>query len=86
MTDKDIIFASERGIHSLYTTDKTVGIDSTFLSKDIQKTYRDELAPSLTNQTYLRWMPEWNSIVIALTKTGKTSNNWIFGFCHFIRN
>jgi hypothetical protein len=82
----DVIWASEKGIHSLATTDKYGDVEEAFLSKDIQKSFNGQgtYAWSVARRAKLRaqYLSNQNLVAFGVTETtlGTTSNNsvWLF--------
>jgi hypothetical protein len=77
----DVIWASERGVHSLSTTQKYGDVESSFVSKDIQYAFNGQgrLGWSVTRRKYtkVRYLPNENAIFFATTErrlSGDTNN------------
>lgn len=71
-TPNDVIFASDRGIHSLaklITSDQSA---VTFLSRDIQTLWVNLTNRSLLNRTAAIWEENSNSYIVTLTPAGST--------------
>lgn len=77
--ESDVVFVSRRGIHSQQVTDSYGDTDAAYLSSDIKPTFNNWEAESLKNMqgTYI---PELNSIALAVTENGQNSNNaiWLY--------
>lgn len=70
----DIIWCSERGIHSLAATDKYGDVSSSFLSYPLHELYRDTVNFSKAKNMWGVYSPESNSYKLAYTRRGKSSN------------
>lgn len=83
-TDDDIIWVSERGVHSMAEL-LSKGDDSDyFLSADIQKTFNDSLSRSSLKYCFSRYLPQINSVAFALASNGSASNDNIYFYnIHF---
>lgn len=64
----DIFFVSEKGIHSLVATDTYADFESTFVSIDIQKTFRDIFDQSRLKFIWGAYDPTINSVGFAVTE------------------
>lgn len=74
-TANDIIFASDRGVHSLnklITSDQT---EINFISKPIQKLWTDLLATNLLPQISAVWEETSNLYVISVPSSGQVTND-----------
>jgi hypothetical protein len=78
----DVAFASERGFHSLITTDQFGDFKNKFLSKDIQGDFNDKFIKSRYKYIKAAYEPSINSIVFAVTNEdyGSTFNNCLYLF------
>jgi hypothetical protein len=80
-----VVWVSERGIHSLTTTQKFGDVESSFLSKDIQYSFNGQgrygWDVSRRKYTKLRYLPTENAVFLATTESrlSGTKNNclWI---------
>lgn len=79
-TPNDIIFPSERGIHTLSVTDKYGDIGSSFTSYPIHELYRDTIDFNKTKNMWGMYSPEMNSYLLAYTRRGRQTNFDILGF------
>jgi len=79
-TPNDIIWASERGIHSLRATDQYGDIDTAFLSYPIHEVYRDSISFANSKNMWAVYSPEMNSYLLAYTRRGKSTNFDILGY------
>lgn len=79
-TDEDVFFVSEKGVHSLATTDKFGDLESTYVSVDIQGSFNDSWVRSRLPYVWGAYMPQINSIAFTVTDTefGSTANNCIY--------
>lgn len=81
----DVVWISEKGIHSLVTTDKYGDVEQTFLSKDIQKSFNGKgnypWTQSRKKYFKVRYLPTQNLVVVGVTESNLsgTKNNslWI---------
>ena len=65
----DIVFVSQRGIHSLNAVEAFGDLKRSFLSRDIQKTYNDRWKQSALDNMHIRYLPNENSIAFATLDT-----------------
>lgn len=72
--DTDIIFPSERGIHSLVMTDKLGEIETAFLSAPIQNYYQENISFERAQNMQALYVPEMNSYFLSAT-TKKSATN-----------
>ena len=71
----DVIFASDRGIHSLGQVINQAGIiESAFLSADIHTDYQNVLVTADRNKYNAVWYPRLNSYFLAVSQTAGTLN------------
>lgn len=76
----DILFVSERGVHSLVSTSNFGDFESKFISRDIQKTFNEEFRRTQLPTTQGLYIPELNSVAFTFsddTYTG-TKNNVLY--------
>lgn len=76
----DIIYCSERGVHSLVTTDKFGNVESTFLSAKIHDIYNDDIDFSRAEQIQAAYIPEFNSYIMTVPIKGSYYNRDAFGY------
>src|SRR3990167_6207791 len=69
----DIIFASERGIHSLAATQKYGDVESAFLTAPIHDIYNEKLDFSRAKQMNACYIPEFNSYMVTFPKRGSST-------------
>jgi hypothetical protein len=85
-TPNDILFASDRGVHSLKKVIVSDQSEITFLSRDIQKIWTDMLNLTRISQALAAWDEINNLYVITLPSSGSTANdvmlcyNMTFGY------
>jgi hypothetical protein len=77
--DEAIVFASERGFHSLTATDQLADFPGSFISGDIQDTF-DSLRNDTKDNIVGTYFPEINSVGWGVTETGDSLNNSIFWY------
>lgn len=78
--ENDVIFASEKGIHSIGMTDKFGEVESTYLSYPIQNYYLESLNYDRADNMRSIYVPELNSYLLAYTSVGYTTNNILLGY------
>ncbi len=83
-TPGDIIWASNRGIHSLAATDKYGDVEQTFLSYPIHKMYQSEV--SFFNSQNMRaiFSEDMNSYILVCTSRGRSKNDILLGYNTFL--
>lgn len=77
----DVVFVSQRGVHSLAATEKFGDFDDTFISKPIQKSFNDEWTFSRQKYIKARYHASENLIFFAVTESDLgTTNNvlWLY--------
>ncbi|MCB0156472.1 MAG: hypothetical protein KDF65_16865, partial [Anaerolineae bacterium] len=70
--DQDIVFVSERGVHSLASTDQFGDFESKFLSGDIQKSFNDDWDRDRLDYIKCRYISNLNSIAFAVSDESLT--------------
>lgn len=75
----DVLFMSDRGIHSLAATQNYGDFNSTFLSKDIQKDFNN-WNKARYKSVWAVFIPELNSVAYAVSSDGSDYNNEIHLF------
>lgn len=65
----DIVFMSERGIHSLMATANFGDFEGAYLSADIQTTFNENFKKSRRKYTWAAYLSEINSVAFAVTDT-----------------
>lgn len=75
----DIIFVSDRGLHSLAATDSYGDFESAFLSKDIQTDFNN-WNKGRYKQMWMTYIPEMNSMALAVSGEGSSVNQEIHLF------
>lgn len=76
--NNDVIFASDRGIHSLKVTQNYGDVDTTFLSKPIHRSYMDNVDFSKARNMWAAYSPSDNAYILCYTKRGKKFNQDAF--------
>lgn len=79
-TPNDILFASDRGIHSLRKVMVSDQTEVEFLSKDIQRLWTNLLASNLLEQTDAVWDENLNLYLITVPSSGQTTNDTILAY------
>lgn len=79
-TPNDIIWASERGIHSLAATDRYGDVDATFLSFPIHEYYQEGVNFLRSENMWGVYDPEANSYWLAYTQRGANTNNALIAY------
>lgn len=74
-TPNDIIWASDRGVHSLAATDKFGDVEHSFLSFPIHESYRRDVSFNRRRNMSAVFEPGMNSYLLALTTIGNATNN-----------
>jgi hypothetical protein len=76
----DVLFVSERGVHSLGATDQFGGFSSQYVSADIQKSFNEDWERSLRTRIQACYVPTLNSVAFAVAEADDTSKNhlWIY--------
>lgn len=64
---EDLVFVSDRGVHSLVTTDTFGDVAKGFLSRDIQGSFNKSFNKSRLKFLQARYLPTTNSVGLALT-------------------
>lgn len=78
---KDVIFASERGVHALsQVINSTAVLEGEFLSKQIHPDYTDIIDQSALQNMSAVWYPTINSYLLACKRTGVATYETIYGF------
>lgn len=75
----DILFVSDRGIHSLVATDKFGDFENAYLSKDIQKDF-NTWSKSEYKRMHMVYVPYLSSVAIATAAEDSTANNMVHLF------
>lgn len=76
----DIIFCSERGVHSLVATDKYGDAESSFLSANIHDIYNDQIDFSRSKQISATYSPEFQSYIMTVPLKGSSYNRDVLGY------
>lgn len=85
-TDNDIIFASDRGVHSLRKTITSDQTEISFISREVQKFYTKQLDKSLLPQAKAVWDKQQNLYILSCPESGQSTNSVVmvyninFGF------
>lgn len=72
----DVVFASDRGIHSLAATQNFGDFESQFISYDIQRDFLSFNKARLKN-IQIKYIPELNSFAMAVSEDGWSYNNHV---------
>lgn len=75
----DVLFISDRGVHSLAATDAYGDFEANFLSKDIQKDF-NSWNKGRYKSIWMTYIPEINSVLTAISGAGSSSNNEVHLF------
>lgn len=73
--DTDMVWASERGIHSLSAVQQYGDFEASFLSAKIQKTYNDDISRSRLKYIQGAYDPTINSIAFSMTESSVSSGD-----------
>jgi hypothetical protein len=74
-TPNDIIFCSDRGVHSLRKTITSDQTEVNFLSRDIQKTYTEDLTATSLLRSQAVWDETQNLYILSVGNSSSTGNN-----------
>lgn len=81
LDETDVIFMSDRGVHSLSQVFQTTAvIPGEFLSSPIQPDYTDIINPATRSQISMVYVPTLNSVLFNCKRTGVTTYETIYGF------
>lgn len=75
--ENDVIYASERGILKLSSTDKAVESDYAFLSRPISRLWNESLNRSVESQYHAAYDLQENLYLLSCTSAGNTTNDII---------
>jgi hypothetical protein len=70
----DMVFVSEKGVHSLQATDAYGSFESSYISKDIQTTISRDWSRSRFKYIQAAYAPEINSVAFAVSEDSTTNN------------
>lgn len=73
----DVIFASDRGVHSLRQLNAGRQTESTFLSRDIQRLWTELINTALFKRITATYDETINSYIVSLPSSGQTTNDQI---------
>lgn len=79
-TPNDIVWASDRGVHSLKNTNDYGDVNASFLSYPIHEQYQETVSFSKANNMWGVYHPEINSYLLAYTRRGNSTNVEILGY------
>lgn len=74
-TANDVLFVSDRGMHSLKKLIVSDQTEITFLSKPVQKIFTDQLAYNLLEQAQASWDETQNLYILSVPSSGQTKND-----------
>lgn len=74
-TANDVLFVSQRGLHSLKKVIVSDQTEITFLSRPVQKIFTDQLAYNLIDQAQAAWDETQNLYVLSVPSSGQTQND-----------
>jgi len=77
-TPNDILWASDRGIHSLSATDKYGDVEQSFLSFPIHESFRRDTNFFKSGNIQAVYDPDMSSYLVALTKNGSQTNDHLW--------
>jgi hypothetical protein len=79
--DSDVIFASDRGIHTLsQVVNTTAIIEGEFLSFPIQYDYKNVFSTSDRSKMSATYVPDLNSYLLGCKRTGKSTFETVYGY------
>lgn len=76
----DIIFVSERGVHSLAKTQKLGDVETGFLSEPIHDIFTDDFDYSRASQVQSVYSPELNSYLMSFPSRASADNDTVIGY------
>jgi hypothetical protein len=76
----DVLFVSDRGVHSVATSQAYGDFTAAFISKDIQKTFVENFNPGRKRFIKSAYLSEINSAVFAVSYEGSSVNNMLYLF------
>lgn len=77
--EDDVYFVSQKGVHSLATTQAYGDFDlSKYVSSDIQRTFNESFAPSRLTNTWGVYLPNINSVAFTFTSLGASTNDSLY--------
>ena len=76
----DVLWVSNRGVHSLNATDAFGDFSSKFVSASIQQLFNDDVETQLLPATYARYLPALNSVAFTFSINGSATNSTIFWY------
>jgi hypothetical protein len=74
----DILFVSDRGIHSMAATNAYGDFTAAFISSDIQKTFVEVFTPGRRRFIKSAYLPEINSALFSVSEDGSATNNMLY--------
>jgi hypothetical protein len=74
----DILFVSDRGIHSMSATSAYGDFTAAYISRDIQKTFVEDFTPGRKRLIKAAYLPEINSALFSVSEGGSATNNMIY--------
>ena len=74
----DVLFVSERGVHSLSATDRFGDFEGAFASADIQGTFNDDLNRSRLRYSWGAYCSQINSVAFAFATIGNSTNDVVY--------
>ena len=77
---EDVFWVSNRGVHSLATTDRFGDFQSQFISQKIQNAFNDSIEKELLPLCQARYLPEINSVAFSLAEQGSSTNNVLYWY------
>jgi hypothetical protein len=76
-TPNDILFMSQRGLHSIRKIIVSDQSEVTFLSRDVQRVFTELLNPLLLEQASARWDEKDNLYIVTVASAGQLTNDII---------
>jgi hypothetical protein len=64
----DVVWVSEKGVHSLAAVNAYGDFSSSYLSEDIQQTFNEDLSRSRLKYTWAAYLPQINSVAFTFTE------------------
>lgn len=76
----DLVFMSDRGIHSMSATQQFGSFSSSYLSADIQPTVNSEWSASRRKYIQIVYLQQYNTVVVGVAESSDTEQNNLYMF------
>jgi hypothetical protein len=74
----ELLWVSERGVHSMSATDTYGAFDAAFVSADIQRTFNEDFTKSRLPFVWGAYLDTINSVAFGFTMEGDSTNNDVY--------